>query len=636
MNCSATLGKSAKALQLIFNLQLKFLVVFFLSFALTGCGTSDDSASGDSISGALVDASTETDIEDYSVAMGDETATASLDWDGDSYIDVVFKTVDGTDVKLDIYLPEAAYGFATPVMIYSHGGGWRTGDKSYVAVGSRGQVAEAMLEAGVAVVSVDYRLSYDGVITMQDIIKDMKDAGRFVTKYADFYNVDPGMMLAFGDSAGGHIAQMTALASNTDENFIESEELSEYSDFTFVGAASWYGPVSFLSEDSSFFSDGGRNPWSFDYMIFIDETDTEIQEQARAIISPIEYYTVESPPLYLAHGDMDTTIPYYHLLGMKEHAETEGISDFSYTIVENAGHSFAAAVDGVDIDPTTDEIVAETTEKLLSYLPDSYLLITSDTQTTYWNGALVEELADEASSMFGVSEGTGGIVLVEVPEDSLAYSAGLRALDVIVEIADESVGTVETLLSQTASAAGAQLSVQYYRDQVASELTMYDYYYVTSEDSGSADFTSIPLLSEDDTIDFSGITTSPDTANEPVTTLYDHLLAENFGPVFPNETAEGIYEINFDGAQWVSVINTFSYNKGAVRGTQNFVLQGKTSDGEWVPLHGIYQTASESFLATQLMRTDAAVIGSFEAMRWVCYSVSDDEEHTAFQEFQVQ
>ena len=568
--------------------------------------------------------------------MGDLTSTGSLGWDGDSYIDVVFKNVNDTNVILDIYLPEAAYGFPTPVMIYSHGGGWRTGDKSNIAVGGRGEIAEAMLEAGVAVVSVDYRLSYDGITTMQDIIKDMKDASRFIAKYADFYNIDPSMMLTFGDSAGGHISQMTLLASNTDENFIEEEDLIEYSnDVTFVGGVSWYGPVSFMSEDSAFFSDGGRNPWSFNYMIFINEEDEELQEKARAIISPIEYYTVESPPLYLVNGNMDTNIPYYHLLGMEEHAEQEGITTLSTLIIENAGHSFAPAIDGVDISPSGDYIVAETIEKLLSYLPESYLLVTSETETTYWNGALVEELAEEASSVFGVPNETGGIVLVNVPEDSLAYKAGLRTFDVVVTIEDESVATISSLLLQSASTAGAKLSIQYYRDEALSEVSIYEYYYVISEESTTNEFSQIPLFSTANSIDFASITTSPETSNQPLSVLYDGLLEKNFGPVFPNDTAEGIYEVNFESAQWVSLFKTYSYNKGDVRGTQKFVLQGKNSDGEWVPLHGIYQTVSDTYLATQLVKSDGTDIGLFEAVRWVCDSLNDYGEYTAYQEFKI-
>lgn len=261
--------------------------------------------------------------------------------------------------------------------------------------------------------------------------------------------------------------------------------------------------------------------------------------------------------------------------------------------------------------------------------------VIEEAPTTYWNGASAMQLVGEAFSAYGVSESIGGMVLT-VPEDSLAYAAGLRTSDVIVSIQGGNVSTIAAFLSQTASAGGAALTIKFSREQVESELTMNSYYYVVSEESNTSDFNNIPLLSADDHLNISGISTTPSTSNESVTTLYDGFLAENFGAIFANTTAEGTYQIELDSVQSVSMINTFSFNKGDVRGTQNFVLQGKTSDGEWVPLHGVYQTVSESFLATKLVRSDAAEIGLFESVRWVCYAVTDAEEHTAFQEFQLQ
>jgi acetyl esterase/lipase len=318
--------------------------------------------------------------EELDIVHGDLSATPSIESKGGAFIDVVFKTVAGTDVKLDVYLPENEDGAPTPVMIYSHGGGWRTGDKSYVGSGSRSVISNAMIDTGVAVVSVDYRLSGNGVISYQDIIRDMKDACRFMTKYAEFYNIDPSKMLTFGDSAGAHIAMMTGLASNTDENFMEAQELRDFNDFTIMGIAGWFGPVSFMEEHSTFFTDGGRNPKSLNAMAYpASETDTDVQAMMRAIASPINYYTKNSPPLYLAHGNMDTTIPYYHLLGMQQHAELMGITNFSYTIAENAGHNFGDAIEGVAVVPSPEDIRAETIEKLLSFLDPAP--IDSDTET---------------------------------------------------------------------------------------------------------------------------------------------------------------------------------------------------------------------------------------------------------------
>lgn len=48
---------------------------------------------------------------------------------GDVKTDVTYCTVEGVDLKMDVYLPKRKPG-ATPLTVYIHGGGWSKGDKS--------------------------------------------------------------------------------------------------------------------------------------------------------------------------------------------------------------------------------------------------------------------------------------------------------------------------------------------------------------------------------------------------------------------------------------------------------------------------------------------------------------------------
>lgn len=66
--------------------------------------------------------------------------------------DLTYATVDGEDLRLDIYRPAEP---GAPVVVYAHGGGWSIGDKV-----QDGPKRLAPLAAyGVTVVSVDYRLA---------------------------------------------------------------------------------------------------------------------------------------------------------------------------------------------------------------------------------------------------------------------------------------------------------------------------------------------------------------------------------------------------------------------------------------------------------------------------------------------
>ena len=135
---------------------------------------------------------------------------------GGEFLDVSYKTVNGQTLAVDIYLPDTSV--PSPVVIFTHGGGWSAGDKSDVRAGNISTVAQNLLDAGVAVVSVQYRLANDGSIISNCII-DSKDAIHFITKNATIYNIDPTRMAMFGASAGGQIAMMNAVTANDEPAF---------------------------------------------------------------------------------------------------------------------------------------------------------------------------------------------------------------------------------------------------------------------------------------------------------------------------------------------------------------------------------------------------------------------------------
>ncbi|MDF7806328.1 PKD domain-containing protein [Pontiellaceae bacterium B12219] len=306
---------------------------------------------------------------------------AALSWSGTQHLDVPYKTVDGQTLLLDIYLPDTVG--PSPVVMYTHGGGWSTGDKSTIEVGYKSWVALNLLEAGVAVVTVDYRLATDGVI-IRDCITDSKDAYRFICKNADMYNIDKMKVAAFGDSAGAHIAMMCALTDNDDAGFPGTAELAAYTDYKIKGCVAWYGPTSFRLEELSFWMD--RSIWGFSERLFGDETDADTQNYLRELVSPVVYFDRYSPPLYLMHGADDTTIPVGHAYGMNDLATAVGNASFGYQIVENSGHNFRVS-DTLPISPTAEELATLATEKLLSYLD---VEVTSSGPDYTWNGSAAD------------------------------------------------------------------------------------------------------------------------------------------------------------------------------------------------------------------------------------------------------
>ena len=127
-------------------------------------------------------------------------------------LDITYKTTTQGPLKLDLHYP-AARSASYPLVIFTHGGGWTTGDKTIGDRGVRFMGVQALTEQGFCVASVDYRLwSKDGDIVIRDCVTDAKDALRFLAKNAQKFSLNVGHVFTWGDSAGGQIAQMLLLS----------------------------------------------------------------------------------------------------------------------------------------------------------------------------------------------------------------------------------------------------------------------------------------------------------------------------------------------------------------------------------------------------------------------------------------
>lgn len=85
----------------------------------------------------------------------------------------------------------------TPLVVYIHGGGLASGDKSKI---SANQVTQ-MLKAGLAVMAINYRLTPEAVFPQHYM--DCARAIQFARYSAKEFNIDPKLVAATGGSAGG-------------------------------------------------------------------------------------------------------------------------------------------------------------------------------------------------------------------------------------------------------------------------------------------------------------------------------------------------------------------------------------------------------------------------------------------------
>src|SRR6266852_4209804 len=138
-----------------------------------------------------------------------------------SYLDVEYANVNNTSLRLDLYVPNSGGPF--PVVVWVHGGGWQTGDKSDPNPALR------EVNRGYAVVSINYRLQIlhpaplDPNLAFPVQIKDCKAAVRWLRANAATYNLDPNRIGAWGESAGGHLSSLLGTSAGVSD----LEDLSE-------------------------------------------------------------------------------------------------------------------------------------------------------------------------------------------------------------------------------------------------------------------------------------------------------------------------------------------------------------------------------------------------------------------------
>ncbi|MCH9654876.1 MAG: alpha/beta hydrolase [Planctomycetes bacterium] len=113
---------------------------------------------------------------------------------------------------LDIYTPENSAGKRLPVVFWIHGGGWRVGDKSDVALKPK-----VLTDRGFVFVSTNYRLLPE--VKMDALTGDVAKSLAWVHKNIARYGGDPKRIFVGGHSAG---AQLAALIC-TDDRYLKNE-----------------------------------------------------------------------------------------------------------------------------------------------------------------------------------------------------------------------------------------------------------------------------------------------------------------------------------------------------------------------------------------------------------------------------
>jgi len=286
-----------------------------------------------------------------------------LETGGERQLEVVYKSISGNDLKLDLYYPTARRSEKCPVVVFTHGGGWAAGNRYKAARGSFGVVFGRLVKEGFAVAPVSYRLAKkDSNVAMRECVIDCKDAIRYLAKNSDSLGIDPMHICVMGDSAGGHIAQMLLLTSP--EQLPGDPALTDVA-YRMAAGVSWYGPSDF--ENIELFNHDDRADFKDRFAArILGSTFGPRDKLARyREVSPVNYLSQDSPPLLMIQGDKDTTIPVKHAYYMKEKAEAVR-APVEIMIIRHAGHNWRKL--DAEIHPSREAIIDRTVQFFVDHL----------------------------------------------------------------------------------------------------------------------------------------------------------------------------------------------------------------------------------------------------------------------------
>lgn len=257
---------------------------------------------------------------------------------------IEFSRPGGLPLLLDLYLPaEGTSQGPVPAVVHFHGGGWRMGDRS-----SLGPVTDAfaltpferLAAAGFAVVSADYRLSSQAVFPAQ--LKDATAAVAWLRAHAAEFNVDPGRIFAWGDSAGGHLACLVGLGADGSGAGSGAHAGTAAPGAKPVAAvAAWYAPTDLVRMGSQALPDAvatADDPGSREALL-LGAQPADAPDRAVAA-SPLSYVGEHAPPFFLAHGTADRFVPTAQATTLAAALEAAG-ADVELLLIEGADHMWS-------------------------------------------------------------------------------------------------------------------------------------------------------------------------------------------------------------------------------------------------------------------------------------------------------
>jgi acetyl esterase/lipase len=239
---------------------------------------------------------------------------------------LVYATVGGHPLRLDLHrAPDAD----APLVLYVHGGGWRSGDRADAATTRLAPLAGY----GVTVASVDYRLVPEA--RFPDQLHDLKGAVRWLRARGPELGLRTERIGVSGASAGAYLGSLLALTPGDAE--LEGTVGGNPEQSSAVQAAvHWFGQVDLLASGSRTEVEARLLPFAFEAGLLGVDSAVEAADRARDL-SLLGRVSAGAPPFLLAHGDRDHVVAPSESQALHDALSRAG-ADTTLMLLGGAGH----------------------------------------------------------------------------------------------------------------------------------------------------------------------------------------------------------------------------------------------------------------------------------------------------------
>lgn len=241
--------------------------------------------------------------------------------------DLMFAPHPTGDLVMDLYRPQVSG--TVPVVLWIHGGGWFTGDRTLCP-----NLAQRASAAGLAYASIEYRLSGEATYPAQ--LHDVQAAVRHLRDNAQKLDLNPDRIGLWGASAGGHLALMVTAAGSAE---------------TGTGAEVQAVAVSYPPTDLTVNVNGddgeARDPKTPEARL-LGAAPSSAPKRARAA-SPLFHAHDRWPPTQISHGTADSLVTWEQSQRMHQALRGVGVPSELY-LVENYRHGFLNPAGRLDVE----------------------------------------------------------------------------------------------------------------------------------------------------------------------------------------------------------------------------------------------------------------------------------------------